>query len=1678
MAQLKDSVVQGSLRVTDTIFSNQLTVNDMLTANKISTTGGIVSYTTNGDTAFNALGIIFSKTDNTVVGRIGMSTSQTLGIYAGGTIFIRPNSASAASTADGVKVDGNGLAPTVTNTEDLGTSSLKWKNVYATTFNGALSGNATTTSRANLTTTTNAIAYYSGTNGAFANGSYVKYLAHTKVTTGTSTTEKFIDGLHISGTAYNAAADVISGVDGKLSYGDAGAQIRFTDSDQSGAILFHRWDSGGNSVSFNFLSNQSTANVGALVRAGAFAAVERAAIGQLTTDTNYVLKVNGVTQINGSIYLKHNTINIQDTGNKNGITSDTGYYIWARDKNDIDYGILQMFAKTDGQVSLYIGVRNYSGTTNRGWKGLQMYANKSGGASVTSTCGTWTYQNGYLNIKNTTVNLKNESNGVSSNTVMYLYSKDTNDYVFGTFETAALTNGNVYAYMGVNNRNTSGTAQGWSGIKITQTKANVITYTITDPTAFKTALSLDNVENTAISTWTGTTNVGTLKGLTLSGTAADSYVAAFAGTTDASSSSAAAVTIAGGLAVAKSLYVGTPSATQTFPSQGIHVWDARTADISPSALSYGANFYFINKSQPHANWSAGIYVRGWHGNNYAAWCLVGPADNADYSTAPLYVRTSKNATTWGSYRKIYDTSNKPSNSDVGLGNVSNNSNLNGSAGTKGDMIYWSDKDTPARLGIGTANHILIATANGPVWSRNAHIIDESGSSVANKRDELVLGNNTASSSNGSSFGRLALYSENTAGTYLVSASGTAWKTATLQAKDGTIAYTADITSAIQALDGNLNSTTPGAGKTLTAFSQTDGKVSATFGNISITASQAGLGNVSNNANLNGTTGTKGDMIYWSAANTPARLAIGTTGQNLWATANGPAWKKAKDINKLVWTNTIQYDADNDEFIKNSDATADWNAQVYSSNGYYHGCYVSFIAKDTSHHIMVGLNSDPTANANWTGIDYCWYLTNASSNCNIRESNSAEISKASYAAGDEFRIEYYNKRIKYYHNGNLIRTVPRPIGGKLYLDSSIHSASGAIKNLEFGPISGLDYITADEIYFGANGTNPNLILYNSTDATLGLPAFKYNNYHFGTNSFGIPDTAITIETTTNGTAASPTWTTATNAWYTASRKRNLFNHNETQIPVGNLGAFDYWNNTAGTAFTYNNNGTNETHYAAPITAGMGVRITANFESCARRFYMSIIETYWRAYIHNCTGTIEGYCTNTGAWTTIGTFTLNNTDTRRFYRLGGNKYIGGTASNASYFNRLRWTLIVNTVNSTTSTNKRYAPSIAAINIYGPGMPGNVNNTEYRFAYEMARHGQPIYVTNFEGIGAAHVPTGSLTIGDNLLNTAANTEKWANLIIGNNANVNANNTHSQGRIYLYSAATAAHVIVGSSTTTEYTHTLPNNTGMIVSLSGSTAKGSGTKPVYVPATGIVTECSTYAGGTAVTLNNASKASNTAAFYAPEAGGTAGYVLIGAGTTTAPAWYGGLTLAGTAKANWIATFAGETASTSTTTGAVQIKGGLGVALNIHATKVYNAVWNDYAECRKSWIEEPGRVITEDKSGVMELATQRLMPACKIISDTYGTLMGETETSKTPIAVAGRVLAYPYKDRAQYQLGDAVCSAPNGTVDIMSRDEIMMFPERIIGTVSEIPSYEIWHAGTKDNPTDIEVNGRIWIYVR
>lgn len=145
---------------------------------------------------------------------------------------------------------------------------------------------------------------------------------------------------------------------------------------------------------------------------------------------------------------------------------------------------------------------------------------------------------------------------------------------------------------------------------------------------------------------------------------------------------------------------------------------------------------------------------------------------------------------------------------------------------------------------------------------------------------------------------------------------------------------------------------------------------------------------------------------------------------------------------------------------------------------------------------------------------------------------------------------------------------------------------------------------------------------------------------------------------------------------------------------------------------------------------------------------------------------------------------------------------------------------------------------------------------------------------------------------------------------------------------------------------------------------------------------------------------------------------------------------------------------------------------------VTGAVWNDYAECRQSDCSEPGRVVFEKGDDTLTKTEKRLQHFAGVISDTWGFSQGETDKAKTNIAVAGRVLVYTYQDRNNYKPGDCVCAAPNGTIDIMTREEIIKFPDRIVGTVSCVPDYEEWGGGKNADRDPVKINGRIWIKVK
>jgi hypothetical protein len=95
-----------------------------------------------------------------------------------------------------------------------------------------------------------------------------------------------------------------------------------------------------------------------------------------------------------------------------------------------------------------------------------------------------------------------------------------------------------------------------------------------------------------------------------------------------------------------------------------------------------------------------------------------------------------------------------------------------------------------------------------------------------------------------------------------------------------------------------------------------------------------------------------------------------------------------------------------------------------------------------------------------------------------------------------------------------------------------------------------------------------------------------------------------------------------------------------------------------------------------------------------------------------------------------------------------------------------------------------------------------------------------------------------------------------------------------------------------------------------------------------------------------------------------------------------------------------------------------------------------------------------------------------IVSDTFGFAIGENDENKTPLAVSGRVLAFYNNTVNDYEIGDPVCAGANGKIEKMTRQEVKDYPDRMIGTVSEIPTYETWGQG------NVPTAGRIWIKIK
>lgn len=983
-----------------------------------------------------------------------------------------------------------------------------------------------------------------------------------------------------------------------------------------------------------------------------------------------------------------------------------------------------------------------------------------------------------------------------------------------------------------------------------------------------------------------------------------------------------------------------------------------------------------------------------------------------------------------------------------------------------------------------------------------------------------------------------------------SAAGLLQLTDSYTSTDSTKATTGKaLLAALQTLDSSLPSGSA-ASKTLTALTITDGKMaSATFTDINIGATQIGSGTLANarlparlqeyhtSASNDQTTcgwfyrnsgspftkyhTSNTDFMGWINGYSTVwaselatdfrtnRLAVRNLNNGTWN-----SWRELAGnddiVNEFSWTSDINYDSVTNTFT-NTRTTANWASQVYSKHGFSDGCYISWKAVDATHPIMIGLNSDPTTDANWTGLDYAWYLKDGG--LDLRESGttiSAPSGHTTYAAGDDFRIEYSNSTIRYYHNGVLCRSVNRVISGKLFADSTFYN-NGSITDLRFGPINAFAVPIIKRTPF-VKGTIPNTSASTWPQCIRGLVSGAGDA---AVDRLWVQEDEITKDghhyyyIRCYGFKAASTTNTYLRLGVTYSNGTEVYT-NASFI-------------TAGTAYAYS---------TTPFVASYASTPHANIRFDTRSGTSSIGTGKVTYTTSNTSTWAQIYCqvpvvkhTYATAGDTTSTVTNTYTDypTRFFFR----QYSYAAASAARVAKYESYYLPAVNADRTTNVDYNILTTKNTVTV-AQGGTGKASWTQWGVLYASA--------------STTLANTAAGTAGYLLQSNATSAPSWIQATNANTANTivkrDASGNFSAGTI---TASLSGNATTASGGTNDFTITStgtnrariflntisdnPNdlyfannntNNWNISSMSSTDDRFLGfydndnsrwhtilyhdgslsVQAGLIKATNnsnTITIGSQNAGFCHIT-----NSANVPFYFNKQVQADGGFkvynsnyywdtngihfdgkgaCLIYNGPNDGANTVGGA-LNNLVFSSWygVSFTTSCTGQTYTGTNAFSINCRNGYA---YAARMYGAVWNDYAEYRTGKETRPGYCVTETPYGMVR-TTKRLQAGCRVTSDTYGFAIGKTDEAETPIAVSGRVLVYPYRAREDYPLGAAVCSAPNGTVDIMTRDEIMMYPERIVGTVSEIPTYDIWYTGgdTHSGTEPVQVDGRIWIYVK
>ena len=168
--------------------------------------------------------------------------------------------------------------------------------------------------------------------------------------------------------------------------------------------------------------------------------------------------------------------------------------------------------------------------------------------------------------------------------------------------------------------------------------------------------------------------------------------------------------------------------------------------------------------------------------------------------------------------------------------------------------------------------------------------------------------------------------------------------------------------------------------------------------------------------------------------------------------------------------------------------------------------------------------------------------------------------------------------------------------------------------------------------------------------------------------------------------------------------------------------------------------------------------------------------------------------------------------------------------------------------------------------------------------------------------------------------------------------------------------------------------------------------------------------------------------------------------------------------------------TSGSTSGALTVStGGIYAKSGIKSdTGVYNAVWNDLADCIPVDDEckvEPGYCYCFDGEKYYKSSKYLDEGIVGIDSDTYGMNMGrKPDLNQMDVAVAGFVLAYVDKE---YKPGTPLTCTENGYLTEIKREDKIEYPERIVATYWKSESADEWGSDSRR----VKVNGRKWVKV-